>query len=351
MEQKENELWSSANLKNISVNNSTEIKDTVNQAIKVLSEFSSIPSSSETIKLLQRGIKKSALSVEDIKNLRSLVGKAEINAKGMDTGGIGRDIANEIGEIKNNLLSQMQSSIKSSAANPLEAAKTLNALSAASQFSSKLFTLKDESSRIRNALFDDVDARSVVKSMISEAEAINKGKTLGIMSKSAQDATVATKLAGALEAAGYPERRAVDIGRFLELTGRNTVVPNLMNGETHKAFIGMSNLLRSVQESSSHKMSKYLLAAGAVGAGGAVAAGAALPVGAALISYAAMASIANRSPLKSVFSALSNKLSPSVKESLSNKAHELMTRSGFFMNDEGILDINVPEKKKSGAPK
>lgn len=358
MKQTEAALWNKP-FKTQKISDSQEVRDAISQAQAIISK-SGMTSSKMSKQYLKKSlnesglgkknplesglagigvtIKKPFLTVDDVKNMRSILG--DIGADAKDMGLVGGRVASNLNGIRDRLNTSISNSISP---------EFQKDYAAASQFSSKFFDLKNESSRIQNSLFDDVDARTVIKNYISEAGTINKAKLSGIMSPAAQDATVATKLAGALESAGFPEKRAVDIGRFVELTGRNTVVPELMNGETHKAFVGLTNLLKSVQESGSHKMSKYLLAAGAVSAAGAVGAGAALPVAAGLVSYAAMASIANRSPLKSLFSYFSNKLSPSVKETLSNKLQENLVRGGYFMNDEGILDWNGVPKKKSGV--
>lgn len=366
MKQKENDLWNLP-FKTQNISNPQEVSDLISQAQTIIqkTKMPNSPAANTFIKDIANKFKpstettsnsgvldqfgkqikqtivkpqKGAYTVEDVKNMRSVLGDVAVDAA--DMGLVGSRIGKQLQGIRE----QLNSSIRNSISPEFQKDYT-----AASLYSAKYYELKNESKRIQEALFDDVDARAVIKSMVSEAEVINKAKTLGVMNKEAQEATTATKLAGALEAAGYPEKRAVDLERFVQLTGRNTVVPELM-GETHKSFIGLTNLLKSIQESGSHKTSKYLLALGGVAAAGAVASGGALPVLGALASYAALASIANRSPLKTTFSYLSKKLSPSVYEALSKRAQDLMVRGGYFINDKGVLDVQ-PTKKKSGVQK
>ncbi len=355
MEKTKNELWDKVGLKSYTPANPTAFKDDFTTATGILREYSDIPAAASTVKLIEKQLKNKNITLEDVKNVKSLIGGAEIDAKNMSLGGTGREIAAELKAVKDSLLSKMQNELSTSAKNPMLAQKAQKDLAAANQFSANLYELKGESNKIKEALFDDVAARGVVKSMISEAEAINKAKTMGAMSDDTIKAMTAADLAKALEASGGPTNRTVDIGRFVELTGPNTVVGKLMGStptnisETHKAFMGLTNLLKSVQDSGSHKMSKLLLASGGLGALGAVAgigatAGilpAAGVAGGALLTYGALAGIANHSPLKSAFSYLAagaEKYSPSVYKQLSDRAYDLLTRSGYFINDTGALD-------------
>ncbi len=361
MKKTEGELWGKLNLDTHKPTNLTPFQDDFTSAVSILNKYSDVPEAGSTVKLINDKLNNKNLTLADVKDVKGLVASAEIAARGMSSGNTGRIIGDELKTVKESLISKMQGELSSSAKNPMLAQKTLKDLAAANQFSANHFDLKSESNKIKEALFDDVAARSVTKSMISEAEAINKTKTMGAMSDDTIKAMTAAKLAGALEASGYPTNRTVDIGRFVELTGPNTVVGKLMGsspttmGETHKAYMGLTNLLKSVQDSGSHKMSKLLLASGALGGVGAVggigATAGILPAvavgGGALLTYAALAGIANHSPLKKVFSYISKgaeKLSPSVYKQLSDRAYDLLTKSGYFMTDEGVLDYRKKDR-------
>jgi len=194
-----------------------------------------------------------------------------------------------------------------------------------------------------------VDANNIIKKLVSETETLNKGKILGEMSEADRRTVWASKLANALESSGYPNSRLVDIDKFTKLTGPQSNLPELM-GDSYKAIEGLNNYLRGVQGTGEQKMSKFMGFGAATAATGAVAAGAAIPVAAAVASYGALSAIANSSPLKKTFSVLSKgveKLSPSVYQYLSDRAQQMLTRSGFFISDEGALDYSAPKTKGS----
>ncbi len=337
----QHEAWEQG-FKTAPVENTQEIKDMAIEAIDILSS-SGIPTNQRSINLITKGLQKDKFTVGDVKNIASTIGDAAGDAYAMK-GGTAVDMGTEIADIKKNLIGTIKSNLSG---------KNLEDFNAAREETKRFYDTIGISHKIKAALNEEVAARNLVKTVLSEAEVLDKTATMGLMTPKGERALKAAGIAKALENAGHPSG-AVNIGTFLNETSAATNKPELL-GDTYKALEGMNVYLQNIDSAGKHKLSGYLGAAGAIAGAagiGAVATGAvdlksALPAVAGLASYAVLAGISNRSPLKFLFGNLGKNLSPSAHKHLRNQIEDKLTRGGFFLNKEGVLDVEEPTKKSN----
>ncbi len=330
----QDEMWDKP-FKTAPISNAEEIKDIAIQAQDILKD-SGIPTAGKASKLITQGLRKGNLTVNDVKNIASDIGNAAGDAYNMG-GGTAAKMGQGLSDIRQQLIGAAQKNLSGN---------DLADYTAASTYSKNYFETMSQSSRIKDALYSELDAKNVIKSMMSEAEAIDKAKTLNLMTNTGQKATWAAKMAKALEDSGFEGTDKVNLSTFVNATRQSSQLPELM-GDTYNAVTGLNKYLTAIQQSGEHKLSKYVGALGAVAGAGAVASGtAAIPVVAAIASYNVLASLANRSPLKSLLGILGkagekatgNKLSDSVYKHITNKVENLLIRGGYFLTEDGALE-------------
>lgn len=335
------ELWNKLP-KNQKVSDTQTIKDDI---ISVVDDIkSNTPLDPRHLKMFENMLKKPSFTIDEVKNIQSKIGDFRHTLTKHPEAALMRGTPDNPGVLDRLKLTQ-DKLIDTMKANLSDEGQV--ALEAARKYTQNYHATLDESNKIKDALYAEIAAKNVIKSMIGKTEAFNKAKTLGAMTETGQRATWADAVATALETSvkkdGY-----VDIGVFLNKIGQQSQLPELMGTETYKAFSGLEKYLRNIQASGQHKVSGHLAVAGALtGAGATVLSGVgALPVAAVIVGYNALASIANRSPLKTIFGYLGDKtkkISPTVYDYLSKKAESLLVRGEYFVNEEGALDKKEKE--------
>lgn len=332
----EEEIWNKVP-KNAIVPDTQGVKDEVISAIDELK--SNTPLDPKLLKVFEHKIRKSSFTVEDVKNLQSKMGDFIHRLGKHDDAALMRGTEESPGvidnliKIKENLLGKIGEGLS-------EADK--EALVAARKYSSELYNTLGESKKIKDALYSELDARNVIKSIMGEAEALDKAKSLGLMTDKGVKATWAASLAKALESSPGPTHGSVNLKSFLNKTAEHTNLPELMGTETYKSYQGIVKHLDAIEESGRHRLPMWAAGIGLSAAGAGVATGTAtVPIIAGAIGYNALASIANRSPIKTLLGMIGDKtrkLSPSTYEYLSTKLDSLLTRAGYFFTQDGILD-------------
>lgn len=348
---KNDDMWKQLPLKQ-NIGNSREIANDIWDAFNVMSGVEkSIPALSkykdEIMKTLGIKIKNprakkptvvftdKQLNIDDAKNLQSKIGTIINKIDNTADTSMLTDTMYQLNGIKNRILNRIE--------NNLGTDDLKKQFQATRKNTAMLHKTLGISPKIKKALFDEVDARNVIKNIMSEAEAFNKAKVLGIMSEKGEKAILAARLAKVIDEAG-DGKGGVNIGSIIDQWGPQTNIRQIAGTETYKAISGFNRLLRGLEQSSEHKMPMWIAGIAAPAAAGqGLISGVLSPalLGGAALTYNALAFLSNRSPIKKILAKLGDdtkKLSPSLHNYLSEKAHSLLFRAGFFVNNQGQID-------------
>jgi hypothetical protein len=284
------------------------------------------------------------LNVNAVKQLNTIISGAAINARGIE-GGIGNQLADNLGGVKDSLLNHIQNSLSSD---------DMKDFSAARAFSANKFQLFDNAPMLQKAIYDEASAHKLINSLTSEGGVLPpKRAALSILSPGGRDMVGATKVQQALEASDPEKTGAMNLDTFLSKTSPYTQTGDILNKDSYNSLQGLNTYLKSINQGSKQGWWKPT----AIGAGlaGATGLGAALagPVGAgaALASYGAASFVANHSPLKTIFNALTKNLPQSTYDNLTAAAERHLTRAGYIMSQDGVLQHkNEPTAPSSVAP-
>ena len=322
----EQEIWDKVP-RSSPIQDKTGVIENVAQAKEILAS-SGIPLESKKINYLDNIIKKPDLTVEDVKELQSIVGGASVSARKMvNTGGTGQKMASELDSIKENLLNHIQGSLNST---------DMKAFSAARKYSADFFELKAAEPKLTGAMVHEKNARNLVGALTRESETVNKAAVKGMLPKQGQRAVAATKVAEAVKASDTEGH--FNLQTFLDKTNAESHVKEAMDPATYKAFEGTRDYLSAVNAGSKvgwwRPASLIGMGAAVTGAGALV--GGAPAVGAILASYAAATLIANHSPLKTVLSAMTKHLPDSTYKHLMGVVEKHFARAGYIIKD-GVL--------------
>lgn len=303
------------------------VKDNVLNAIDIL-KGSGIPLEAKTIKFLNQGMRKGGITVEDVKNLQSIIGDAAINAKNAGAGGIGNRMSKELIDTKNGLLDEIQKSLS-----PAD----MKDFMAAREYSARQFQMYKEAPKLQKALESEVASRKLIKDLLSETEMSPKKSVMNIMSPRGQKAVQAAKIAKALEDSDIDGK--INLTSFLNKTSEKTQTPEILGNQTYKALQGLNKYLSSVNEASQGNWWKQATLMGGLAAGGSAVAGPS-----ALIAYPVATFIANHSPLKTALHALTKKLPDSTYKYLTQSIENQLVKGGFLMTREGVLQHKDDEE-------
>lgn len=279
------------------------------------------------------------LTIGDVKELVSEVGtiKASLN----DLGAPGHKAGEQLAAIRESLMSKIQTALPKKYEGTYNEARSL---------SKNVFDTMDIAPTIKKALYDETSAKKVIKSLMSEAEAFSKAKTLNVFSDKDANIVGLAKIAEAIDKSPGEKFGTINLKSFLEKTRDGSTLPEMLNTETYQAIKGMNKYLENINEAGSHQLSKFTAATGALAAGGAgyASGGIGLPlVAGGVAAYNALALISNRSPLKSLFSTIGKSLdrgqgkiglSPSAQKYMFDKLGNLLTRAGYMIQEDGTLD-------------
>lgn len=337
---KGNLLWEKG-FKNNQISNPQEVYDNVNDAVNLISGSkikgesliktylgNSVP---KTVEADLRGIgiaaKGKKLTVDDVKELATYVQKAAINARRVE-GGAGMDLANKLDTVHNNLFDSIQKSISPS---------DMADFSAAREYSANLFNMYKQVPKLQKAATDEAAARNVILKIVGEQDPFNKKVVTDIMGDKGLKATQAAKIAKALEQSDTPD--GVNLNTFLNKTSEYTQTPEILGSENYKAFEGFRNYLSAIRSGGKvgwwRQAAMLTAATGAVGAGFAFGdeKGALMPIA----TYAAMSLVANHSPLKKIFNAMTKDLPEPTFNALMKAAERHLSRAGYFMSQDGVM--------------
>jgi hypothetical protein len=273
----------------------------------------------------------------DIKNIMSNIGNTANAAIGMPGAS---DFGQELYKYRSQLKDALQTNLSGD---------DLKNYNTANQLSSNYYDTMAISPKIQAALYGEVDARNLSKSMMSEAEALDKSKALGLTTDIGQKALVASKLMKVIENAGYDTPNGVNINSVVKGIANSEALPQIADTPTMDALKGLNEILTGIHSSNNAQLPNVvkLLGAGLVGTGyyhGTITA----PMAAAgAVGYGGLAWIANNSPLKSALGMIGRnaaegstrqQLSNSMYNYLANKTAGLMTRMGFYTDSDGTLN-------------
>lgn len=316
----EAEMWNKS-FKTAPIKNVTDAKDILNQVVNKIDEVkSAVPLSSSAKTMLQKLMKKPDLTVDDMKNAQSLVGKIQSSIIKADKGGLGADIAREFGELRQNLFEPIKGSLSGAA---------LEDFAAAREYTSRLMKMYGDAPLLKSAIKDEVAARQVITSILGKGEKFSKQGVMDIISPEGQNAVKAAKIAQALEAADTGGK--VNIGKFIKATRESSDTPELL-GESYKYITGLNKHLSSIHEAVRGRGVGLRDVALVAGAAGSAAIEPAL-----LIPYAGLSFIANHSPIKSILGAMTRNLPEGTYKSLSDALSRHLSRGGYMITREGQI--------------
>lgn len=323
---KEDVLWEQPFKQKI-VPNNQDIKDNVISALDLING-SKIDGESVIKTYLQKGIQKDKFTVEDVKQLNSLISDASINARKISKGA-GKKLSDDLMVFKDNLMSQVQKAIDP---------EDMKAFTTASQFSAHKFELMRNSPKIRKAIESEAGAQSLVEDLLSESGKVNKAKGIGLLSEGGHKVLEATKLAEIIRKASSVN--GFNIAKFIDETRLDSQLANkLLTNDTYKAIEGLNKVLTSVNYG--NKTGWWRQAAVLTGTGAATALGGLVggPVGAALpiVGYGVASLIANHSPLKTLLHAATKNLPRSTYDKVLENIEKHLTRAGYLISDDGVL--------------
>ncbi len=331
----EDKIWDQG-FKVSPITNPQAVKDDVINAIDLL-KTNKIPGYETTVNYLNNGLRKGEMKVEDVKKLQTLVSGAAINAKSLE-GGVGNQLADELGNIKDSLLNHIQGSLSPDA---------MKDFSTAREFSSRKFELFKNAPLLQKALYDDASAHKLVNTLISEGGVLPPKKAaLNILSDGGRDMVGATKLQQALESSDTAGH--INLDTFLTKTSPYTQTKTILNKGAYNALEGLNKYLKNIDEASKVGWWRQAAIAGTVAsssaAGGltAGATGLAIP----LVAYGAASLIANHSPLKSILGALTKNLPKSTYDNLVKAAEKHFTRLGVVLTPDGVLEHKDIKRNK-----
>ena len=336
----EDKLWNKG-FKSVAVSNVQGVKDDVINAIDLL-QTNKIPGYETVSNYLKNGIRTNNMKVEDVKKLQGLISGAAINANELE-GGIGNQLANDLGKVKDSLLNHIQNSLS-----PAE----MSDFSAARQFSADKFALFRQAPLLQRALNDEASAHKLINTLTSEGGVLPpKRAAMGILSPGGQDMVAATKIQQALESADTAGR--INLDSFLKATSPYTQTGEILNKDVYKSLQGLNSYLKNVDEAAKVGWWRQAAIGGSVGTAALGAGGitAGLPgAAAALASYGAVNFVANHSPVKTLFSALTKNIPQSTRDLITKTIGRHLTRAGFLMSEDGVLkhksDINIPQQEQ-----
>lgn len=321
------------------IENPQDIKNIAIEAMDILKN-SGIPTSQRSIQQINKGLQKDKFTVEDVKSVYSTIGDAAGDAYSL-----GNQTANSMGSelsaLKNQMIDRVQAGLSP---------KDLKDFTAARTMSKQYYDTINESTKIKDALYSEINAKNLTKSIIGEAEALNKQNALGLTTPVGRNAIWATKLTDVLKKSGYEGADGINLKTFIDETRAASNLPELM-GDTYKAIEGLDVVLKNIYQSNQAKPSKLLGAIGSLGAvgavGGAAASVGAMPAMAGVATYAALAGISKYSPLKSTLGLMTQKLSDSGYKRLTDVIERGLVTGGYFLTDDGVLDkSDAPSSKK-----
>lgn len=323
LEKGQSELWNKPFLK-AKISDPSAVRDAVVEATDLLKD-SGLPTAGRAVKLMQQGLRKGALSVDDVKNIQSVLGKSVQSIQQADSGGIGQEIGSQLSRIRRSLMDPIQKSLSGD---------QLKDFMAAREYSGRLFEMQKQIPHLADAMTDEIAARKIVRDLLRETEKYSKPTVMGVLPESGKKAVQAAKIAQALEASD--RNGMVSLSSFIKRTSEATGTPELL-GENYKAIQGLNKYLTSIQEASSPSFMKKGIAIGGLGA----AAGASTmstPAGlGVLASYPALVYISNHPFLKNALGAMTKNMSSSTYNYLSKQVENHLTRAGFYMTHDGEL--------------
>lgn len=323
-------LWDKP-FKQAIVNTPQDVKDEVVRALDIIKDVkSAVPRASLAETLLKKGIRKDKLSVENVKNIQTVLGNTihEINSGGKG-GGLGKEISDELSEIRENLFTPIQNSLSG---------EDFKDFTTAKQHSAMFYELKNSSPLIKKAIRDEVESRNLIRAIIGTPKSADKNKAaFNIMGDSGQTATVAAKMAQIMEASNTEGK--FNLSEFLTQTGNPQVFPNVLKEtDAYKSLEGLNKYLSAINEGSKTgwwrqmAVGAGITAATGAGAVGAGALGAAVP----LLSYATASFVANHSPLKTLLHAATKNLPSSTYEQVTKAIEKQLTKAGFIVSNGAL---------------
>lgn len=296
-----------------------------------------------TIDKIEEIAQKGKYTVKDVRRIQQIIGNAASDAYAIE-GGTGVEIGKRLSKLKDDLFDNIQASL-----GPTELAAFIKA----KKYSQGIFSLQDNLHNLVDAAVDESMALKVADSFIKDSRKFEAAKQGGLISKSAQQATKAREIAEALESAS--DIGGVNINKFIKRInpdyGKSTAQKILSASELDYVK-GLSNYMRSMAEAKKVGATGRLLAVGTgIGVGAGIGAGAANVSGnddwmteAAIITYPAMLFAANHPVLKRILGLSTRNLSNSAAKHVNEKIQDLMSRAGYFMTEDGKLDITKDKK-------
>lgn len=327
LERGQAELWNKPFLKQ-KIANKLDLQDVGVDAINLVDEIkSSIPLAARAKTQIEKILSKKDLQIDDLKNFQTVLGNMTSAVRKANAGGIGRELASDIGALRDKVMRIAESNLSKGDLKDFLAAKA---------YSANLFKMKESMPQIKKALTDEIAAKQIIKNIIGDSPKYPREKITGILSPRGQKAVQAAKIAEALESSIVDNR--VNIDSFLKKTSEFTSVPEVLGSANYKMLEGINKYLSSINEAAN--VGWWRQATLAAGAGSQAVYGqgpSSVVAGAALITAPATVWIANHPYLKQAFGALTKKLSSSAYQHLTNKIEQTLVRAGFYMGQDNTI--------------
>lgn len=329
-------LWEQPGFKSQFIKNPEQVKGVVDE-VKNIVETANLPSPKKIIGYLDAELNSGKLTVEKVKNLQTTIYNAASDAYRIP-GGTGDTIGKELSVLRDSLFDSIQSSLD---------AKHLEAFTKAKVHSSGIFQLQDEFKKLETAIKSEVEAVKIVDSLVKDSFKYEKASSGGLISGKGQQAIKARTIAEALDSSSSDA--GININAFLKKVDPEygtSVASKILSPSEFDHVKGLTKYLKSINEGKRAGATGRLVAVGTgIGVGAAeISDNDTWGNMAAVVTYPAMLFAANHPVLKRILGLSTKNLSPSAMKHTTQKIQDILTRGGFFVNDEGVLTKETENK-------
>jgi hypothetical protein len=335
----ERELWSKP-FKTIPISDADAVRKSASMFSRGMeSNLNELPISlNNDFAKINSALKDKNLTVDSLKNAYSAYGSMLPKIWKAKLGNMGREAAEKIKSAQDDIMSKIESTLHNSGNQG-----AFDDFIAAREYSQRWHQYQRELPKIQKALTDETAARQLVKGLISDSTTVNQNKLMSTMDKAGQAQVQALKISKALEAAEDGTGK-INIPAFLKATGESSSTPELF-GKNYETIKGLNKLLGNINSATqAPTLSRSVGALGAVGMGAAAASG--VPGGAAaVVALPVLTWAVNHPVAKNLLARLSNNVSKSQYEYITNRVQSLLIKGGFNLTNDENGNPALTEKK------
>jgi hypothetical protein len=262
-------------------------------------------------------------SVEDVKNIQSNLGSAISKIK-KEAGS--NEIVDSLSALRDNLYTHMTDSLNPAERTALETAKTQSKL---------LYDLKSNSPLVEKAMVSEVQARNLVRKLISPSEPVDKQMIFNQMTQDGQKQVAAAKVAQMFKSSN--DSTGFNIDKFVTAVQNSSDLSPLMGSETYKSLDGLNTYLKSVSQGSKTSAWKGIGVGAAIGIPAVMSGVGPLAAAGAVATLGAATYVANHPVIKTLLNAVNKQLPENTKTYLTKAIGNHLSRAGYLINAEGVL--------------